>query len=111
MSTVTTVAIGIWNALLLTALAVLIHWRERALQWITEADGESRNLWEGLGDDRWAAFLAEHPELIERCPLPLHGNQPGDDRPELASQFKFASQTSKLAGTIRGSYFAFKNDY
>ena len=31
--------------------------------------------------------------------------------PELASRFKFARQKSKLAGTIRGSYFAFKNDY
>jgi hypothetical protein len=30
---------------------------------------------------------------------------------ELASKFKFARQKSKLAGTIRGSYFAFKNDY
>ena len=30
---------------------------------------------------------------------------------ELASKFKFARQRSKLAGTIRGSYFAFKNDY
>lgn len=30
--------------------------------------------------------------------------------PELASRFKFASQKSKLAGTIRGSYFAFEND-
>ena len=30
---------------------------------------------------------------------------------ELASRFKFASQKSKLAGTLRGSYFAFKNDY
>ncbi|MDP9003025.1 MAG: phage tail protein [Myxococcota bacterium] len=30
---------------------------------------------------------------------------------ELASKFKFASQKSKLAGTIRGSYFAFKNEY
>jgi hypothetical protein len=29
---------------------------------------------------------------------------------ELASRFKFASQKSKLAGTIRGSYFAFEND-
>ena len=29
---------------------------------------------------------------------------------ELAS-FKFARQRSKLAGTIRGSYFAFKNEY
>ena len=31
--------------------------------------------------------------------------------PELVSRFKFARQKSKLAGTIRGSYFAFKNDY
>jgi hypothetical protein len=30
---------------------------------------------------------------------------------ELASRFKFARQRSKLAGTIRGSYFTFKNDY
>jgi hypothetical protein len=30
---------------------------------------------------------------------------------ELASRFKFASGKSKLAGTIRGSYFDFKNDY
>ncbi len=30
---------------------------------------------------------------------------------ELASRFKFASQRSKLAGTIRGSYFAFKNEH
>ena len=30
---------------------------------------------------------------------------------ELAEQFKFARQKSKLAGTIRGSYFAFKNDH
>jgi hypothetical protein len=30
---------------------------------------------------------------------------------ELASRFKFARQKSKLAGTIRGSYFTFKNEY
>jgi hypothetical protein len=30
---------------------------------------------------------------------------------ELASKFKFARQKSKLAGTIRGSFFAFKNEY
>ena len=30
---------------------------------------------------------------------------------ELASQFKFARQRSKLAGTIRGSYFNIKNDH
>ncbi len=30
---------------------------------------------------------------------------------ELAPKFKFARQKSKLAGTIRGSYFAFKNEY
>ena len=30
---------------------------------------------------------------------------------ELASRFKFARQKSKLAGTIRGSYFTFKDDH
>src|SRR5579864_3065110 len=30
---------------------------------------------------------------------------------ELASRFKFARQKSRLAGTIRGSYFAFKKAY
>ena len=30
---------------------------------------------------------------------------------ELASSFKFARQKSKLAGTIRGSYFVVKNEY
>jgi hypothetical protein len=30
---------------------------------------------------------------------------------ELASRFKFARQRSKLAGTIRGSYFTIKNEY
>src|ERR1700728_3538116 len=30
---------------------------------------------------------------------------------ELASKFKFARQKSRLAGTIRGSYFAFKTDH
>jgi hypothetical protein len=35
----------------------------------------------------------------------------GMEVPKELSQFKFARQKSKLAGTIRGSYFAFKNDY
>ncbi len=35
----------------------------------------------------------------------------GMDVPAELGQFKFARQKSKLAGTIRGSYFAFKNDY
>jgi hypothetical protein len=30
---------------------------------------------------------------------------------ELASRFKFARQRSKLAGTIRGSYFVIKSEY
>src|SRR5918912_2444710 len=34
-----------------------------------------------------------------------------DVPPELASRFKFARQRSKLAGTIRGSYFVIKNEY
>jgi len=36
----------------------------------------------------------------------------GMDVPEeLASRFKFARQKSKLAGTIRGSYFVIKNEH
>jgi hypothetical protein len=36
----------------------------------------------------------------------------GMDVPEeLASRFKFARQRSRLAGTIRGSYFVIKNEY
>ena len=34
-----------------------------------------------------------------------------DIPPELESRFKFARQKSKLAGTIRGSYFVIKNEY
>jgi len=30
---------------------------------------------------------------------------------ELASRFKFAKQKSKLAGTIRGSFFVIKGEY
>ena len=30
---------------------------------------------------------------------------------ELASRFKFATQKSKLAGTIRGSFFVIKGQY
>jgi hypothetical protein len=35
----------------------------------------------------------------------------GMEVPEELASFKFARQKSKLAGTIRGSYFAFKTDY
>jgi hypothetical protein len=34
-----------------------------------------------------------------------------DVPPELEEKFKFARQKSKLAGTIRGSYFVIKGDY
>jgi hypothetical protein len=35
----------------------------------------------------------------------------GMDIPEELASFKFARQKSKLAGTIRGSYFVIKNEY
>ncbi|HEU5006126.1 MAG TPA: phage tail protein [Jatrophihabitantaceae bacterium] len=35
----------------------------------------------------------------------------GMDVPDELSSFKFARQKSKLAGTIRGSYFVIKNEY
>jgi hypothetical protein len=66
MSTVTIVVVGIWNGLLLAALAALvIRWKE-VLPWITQSDGKDRNEREPEGADGWAAFLAEHPELIDR---------------------------------------------
>jgi hypothetical protein len=40
--------------------------REQILRWITQSDGEDRSEWERSGADRWTAFLAEHPELIDR---------------------------------------------
>ncbi len=35
----------------------------------------------------------------------------GMDVPDELADFKFARQRSKLAGTIRGSYFVIKNEY
>jgi hypothetical protein len=35
----------------------------------------------------------------------------GMDVPDELSSFKFARQRSKLAGTIRGSYFVIKGEY
>ncbi len=35
----------------------------------------------------------------------------GMEVPEELAAFKFARQKSKLAGTIRGSYFVIKGDY
>ena len=66
ISTVTIVALGIWNGLLLAALvALVIRWKQ-VLRWITQSDGEDRNEWERSGADDWAAFLAKHPELFDR---------------------------------------------
>jgi hypothetical protein len=67
MSTITIVVVGIWNGLLVVVLVAAIGWRKQVLQWVTELDGQSQNRWESSGgDDRWAAFLAGHPELIDR---------------------------------------------
>jgi hypothetical protein len=66
VSTVTIVVVVIWNTLLFGAVIAAIHWRRRLLAWITQDDGQRRNAWELGADDRWAAFLAEHPELLER---------------------------------------------
>ncbi|MDP9295010.1 MAG: hypothetical protein M3O90_11410, partial [Actinomycetota bacterium] len=69
MSTVTIVVVGIWNGLLLAALAALVIRWKQVLQWITQSDGEDRNEWERSGADGWAAFLAEHPELEDQQPV------------------------------------------
>jgi len=44
MSTVTIiVVVGIWNGLLLAALAALVIRWKQVLQWIKQSDGEDRN--------------------------------------------------------------------
>ena len=66
ISTVTIVALGIWNGLLLAALfALVIRWKQ-VLRWITQSDSQDRNEWERSGADDWAAFLAKNPELFDR---------------------------------------------
>jgi len=65
MSTVTVVVI-IWNALLFAALATVLVRRERLLQWITQLDGQQGLERVPSGDDGWAAFLKERPELTDR---------------------------------------------
>jgi hypothetical protein len=65
MSTVTIVVV-LWNALLFAALAAVLARRERLLQWITQLDGQQGLGRVANGDDGWAAFLDEHPELTDR---------------------------------------------
>ena len=66
MSTVTIIVVVIWNALLFAALATMLVRRERLLAWITQLDGQQGLGQVASGDDGWAAFLKEHPELTDR---------------------------------------------
>jgi hypothetical protein len=66
MSTVTIIVVVIWNALLFAALATMLVRRERLLAWITQLDGRQGLGQVSSGDDGWAAFLKEHPELTDR---------------------------------------------
>ena len=66
MSTATIIVVVIWNALLFAALATVLVRRERLLQWITQLDGQQGLGRVASGDDDWAAFLNEHPELTDR---------------------------------------------
>jgi hypothetical protein len=66
MSTVTVVFVGIWNGLLLVLLAFVLTYRRRIVPWITGLDRVDRDAWDQGDDDKWAAFLRDHPELIDR---------------------------------------------
>jgi len=66
VSTVTIIVVVIWNALLFAALATMLVRRERLLAWITQLDGQQGLTQAPGGDDGWAAFLKEHPELTDR---------------------------------------------
>jgi hypothetical protein len=65
ISTVTIIVVVIWNALLLVALATMLVRHERLLQWITQLDGQQGLGRVASGEDGWAAFLKEHPELTD----------------------------------------------
>jgi hypothetical protein len=66
VSTVTIIVVVIWNVLLFAALATMLVRPERLLQWITQLDGQQGLGRVASGDDDWAAFLKEHPELADR---------------------------------------------
>ena len=66
MSTVTIIVVVIWNVLLFAALATMLVQHEGLLQWITQLDGQQGLGRVASGDDDWAAFLKEHPELTQR---------------------------------------------
>jgi hypothetical protein len=78
MSTVTIVVVGIWNALLLTALAAAIYWRKRVFQWITQLDGQNRNLWE-TGTKR--SFAPSGAGRSQACPSAALAGDPGAPAP------------------------------
>ncbi len=71
---------------------------ELRMAYVFYESGLSINVMYSLGDDgkRAVGFkLSDGMEVPE----------------ELATRFKFARQRSRLAGTIRGSYFVIKNEY
>ena len=66
MSTVTIVVLAIWNGLLLILVTLVLKHRKRILPWLTELDRVDRNGWNRADDDKWTAFLTDHPELSDR---------------------------------------------
>ncbi len=100
-----------------------IDWVHRILQEQRDIVVSSRPLEASafqIGSVRWAYVFYESGLSINvaydvDCPAKRAVGfklSEGMDVPaELDSRFKFARQRSKLAGTIRGSYFAFKNSY
>ena len=69
-----------------------------------------------VGDTRWAYVFYESGLSINVMYGPDKRAvgfklSDGMDIPDELSSFKFARQKSKLAGTIRGSYFVIKNEY
>jgi hypothetical protein len=66
MNTVTIVVLAIWNGLLLILVTLVLKHRKRILPWITELDRVDRDRWNRADDDKWTAFLTDHPELSDR---------------------------------------------
>jgi hypothetical protein len=66
MTTGVIVAIAVWNGLLLLGLLAAIRWRKQLPTWVTSLDRRNPPDYDASADSdaEWAAFLADHPELL-----------------------------------------------
>lgn len=101
----------------------------KTVEWVEQILEKERNIVIGsrpleaaefVVDDIRMAYVFYESGLVVNVMYSLHDSgkravgfklSEGMEVPEELASFKFARQKSKLAGTIRGSYFVIKNEY